>query len=82
MDGDLEGIYANRTCWYWLCLMYPKLSPTQTKGNVTIVPGLCLPMTIACLGQIQSDPHFTGSAFVWDLEGAKWAGGPGKQLWA
>lgn len=82
MDGDMEGIYANRTRWYWLCLMCPKLSPTQTKGNVTIVPRADLPVTASYLVQIQSDPHFTGFVFVWDLGGAKWAGGPGKQLCA
>lgn len=33
------NLYANRISWHWLCLMCPKLSPTETKGKAITGPG-------------------------------------------
>lgn len=58
MNGDLEGVYVNRTCWYWLCLMCPKLSPAQTKGNHS-------PKSRSTCDRITSCADPIGSSFHW-----------------
>lgn len=68
----------------WLDM--PKTVPHITNGNVTMFPGVSpsrqMTSALPCLGQIQSDPHFPGSAFVWNLGGARCAEGPQQLLCA